>query len=169
MQNRFTRRRFIGRVPPRCTAARLFAKYLTALKAGAEVARAQFGGAAIPVTVERPVTDQVTRSVRVERFSAMLEIGADGVSTRIVPAEDVAFNLVDVDSEWNSTEPLKSIPVLLNDSGLTEECPFEGPSENGHPIWWKISGIPVEISRHTWRGKSMTAVVMEHLELWSAN
>ena len=153
MQNRFARRQ-LKRKSARRTAATVFAQYLLALKAGTDVAASQFGGTAIPVTVEQPVTDRITRAVRIVRFNAMLQIKPDGISTEIVPAEKVAFDLVNAEIRWNSTEPMPGFWT-----------------QHGHPIWWKISGIPVEISRHTRArngGRSMTAVVMERLQVFAA-
>jgi hypothetical protein len=34
----------------------------------------------------------------------------------------------------------------------------------GYKFWWMISGHPVQLSRHTQLGRTMTAVVMRHIE-----
>src|SRR5688572_27242391 len=32
--------------------------------------------------------------------------------------------------------------------------------------WWNISAIPIELSRHTEIGTTMTAIVMNHIQVW---
>jgi hypothetical protein len=36
----------------------------------------------------------------------------------------------------------------------------------GYPDWYTVSAIPVELSRHTEGIRTMTAVVMEHIQVW---
>jgi hypothetical protein len=135
----------------RTAASAVFAAYLVALKAGAEVARDRFAGTGIPVVVERPVWDRLMRETRMERFNAVLEIGENGLSTQIVPCGEVAFEIITADQS----------AAYVRD----EPAPEFG-LDRGHPVWWKISGILVEISRHTVRGKSSTAIALDRLMFW---
>jgi hypothetical protein len=96
-------------------------------------------GKSYPVRVSHPVTEGDELRGVVE-FTALLTVQADG-RTILEPYRGEVLTKIDLARDFFGSFQINR-------------------------DWWSISAFPVELSRHTDGRTTMTAVVMNHIQVW---